>query len=63
MKLPIFTASVLLLFGTTASVYARQEKGHDEHSQGARPAQQQGKQQPQSRPTQQPPQGRPAGRQ
>ena len=43
MKFPIATAVLLVLFGSTASVYARQEKGHeDEHGQqqGAKPAEQ-----------------------
>jgi hypothetical protein len=77
MKLPILTATVLLLLGTTASIYARQEKGQDEHSQEAKPAEQR----PQAKPAdrqqtqnvkpaqqakttpQQQPQTKPAGRQ
>jgi hypothetical protein len=46
MKLSILTVTVFLLLGTTASIYARQEKGEDEHSQEAKPAQQQ----PQAKP-------------
>ncbi len=62
MKFTIVTAALFLLIGTTASAYARQEKGHEEHSQGghsqeARPAQRQAK------PAQQQRQSRPAARQ
>jgi hypothetical protein len=57
MKLPILTAAAFLLLGTTASMYARQEKGQDEHSQEAKPAKQEAK------PAQQRPQAKPAERQ
>jgi hypothetical protein len=53
MKFPIATAVLLTLLGSTASAYARQEKGHeDEHGQQqkAKPAEQK------DRPVQQPPQ-------
>ena len=43
MKLPILTAALFLLLGTTASIHARQEKGQDEHPQESKPAQQQAK--------------------
>jgi hypothetical protein len=43
MKFAFPTAVMLLLLGTTASAYARQEKGQGEHPQEARPAQQQAK--------------------
>src|ERR1700690_404944 len=33
MKFPIATAVLLVLFGATASVYARQERGQEEHGQ------------------------------
>jgi hypothetical protein len=52
MKVAITTAVLLVLLGTTASTYARQEKGQEEHSQGAKPAQEQHAQQ-QSKPAQQ----------
>jgi len=52
MKVAITTAVLLVLLGTTASSYARQEKGQEEHSQGAKPAEQQHPQQ-QSKPAQQ----------
>jgi type IV secretory pathway VirB10-like protein len=52
MKVAITTAVLLVLLGTTASSYARQEKGQEEHSQGAKPAEQQHAQQ-QSKPAQQ----------
>jgi hypothetical protein len=51
MKAAITTAVLLVLLGTTASTYARQEKGQEEHSQGAKPAQEQHAQQ--SKPAQQ----------
>ncbi len=57
MKLPILTATVLLLLGTTASIYARQEKGQDDHSQEAKPAKQEAK------PAQERPQAKPEERQ
>lgn len=38
MKLAISTAALLLVLGTTASVYARQEKGQEEHHEEAKPA-------------------------
>ena len=57
MKLPILTTAVFLLLGTTASMYARQEKGQNEHSQEAKPAKQEAK------PAQQRPQAKPAERQ
>ena len=62
MKFTIATAALLLLLGTTASAYARQEKGNEGHSQtghsqAARPAQRQ------ARPAQQQRQTRPAARQ
>ncbi len=41
MKVAITTAVLLVLLGTTASTYARQEKGQEEHSQGAKPAEEQ----------------------
>jgi len=41
-----------VLLGTTASTYARQEKGQEEHSQGAKPAEEQHAQQ-KSKPAQQ----------
>jgi hypothetical protein len=52
MKLPIATAILLVFFGATASAYARQEKGQEEHGQEqkAKPAEQKDKpaqQQPQ----------------
>ena len=42
MKFPIATAVLLVLFGATASAYARQEKSQEEHSQDqkAKPAEQ-----------------------
>jgi cbb3-type cytochrome oxidase subunit 3 len=49
MKAAITAAVLLVLLGTTASTYARQEKGQEEHSQGAKPAEQQHAQQ-QSKP-------------
>jgi FKBP-type peptidyl-prolyl cis-trans isomerase len=52
MKVAITTAVLLVLLGTTASTYARQEKGQEEHSQGAKPAQEQHAQQ-QAKPAQQ----------
>jgi len=52
MKVAITTAVLLVLLGTTTSSYARQEKGQEEHSQGAKPAEQQHAQQ-QSKPAQQ----------
>ncbi len=57
MKLPILTAAVFLLLGTTASISARQEKGQDDHSQEAKPAKQEAK------PAEQQPQAKPAERQ
>jgi hypothetical protein len=51
MEVAITTAVLLVLLGTTASTYARQEKGQEEHSQGAKPAQEQHAQQ--SKPAQQ----------
>jgi len=58
MKFPIATAILLVLLGSTASAYARQEKGHeDEHGQqqGSKPAAQKDRpvqQQRQSQPQQ-----------
>jgi len=52
MKVAIATAVLLVLLGTTASTYARQEKGQEEHSQGAKPAEEQHAQQ-KSKPAQQ----------
>ena len=52
MKVAITTAVLLVLLGTTTSSFARQEKGQEEHSQGAKPAEQQHAQQ-QSKPAQQ----------
>jgi len=43
MKFLIATAVLLALLGTTASAYARQEKGQEEHKQEARPAEQKDK--------------------
>jgi cytoskeletal protein RodZ len=43
MKFAICTAVLLLLLGITASAYARQEKGQEEHKQETGPAQQQAK--------------------
>src|SRR5580704_12664182 len=43
MKFTISTAMLLLLLGTTAPAYARQEKGQEEHKQEAGPAKTQGK--------------------
>jgi hypothetical protein len=42
MKFPIATAVLLVLFGASASAYARQEKGQEEHGQDqkAKPAEQ-----------------------
>jgi len=57
MKLTILTAAAFLLLGTTASMYARQENGQDQHSQEAKPAKQEAK------PAQQRPQAKPAQRQ
>jgi hypothetical protein len=57
MKLTILTTAAFLLLGTTASTYARQEKGQDQHSQEAKPAKQEAK------PAQQRPQAKPAERQ
>jgi len=53
MKFPIVTAAFLMLLGTTASSYARQEKGQEEHGQEqkAKPAEQKPAQQ-QRRPAQ-----------
>jgi len=51
MKVAISTAVLLVLLGTTASSYARQEKGQ-EHSQAAKPAEQQHAQQ-QAKPAEQ----------
>jgi hypothetical protein len=56
MKFAICTAVLLLLLGTTASAYARQENGQEEHKQEAKPAKQQAKpaqQQRQDRPAEQ----------
>jgi len=36
MKFAITTATLLLLLGTTASAYARQEKGQEDHQQEAK---------------------------
>ena len=62
MKFTIATAALLLLLGTTAPTYARQEKGNEGHSDGghsqtARPAQKQ------ARPEQPQRQAKPATRQ
>jgi hypothetical protein len=38
MKFTISTAALLLVLGTTASVYARQEKAQQEHHEEAKPA-------------------------
>jgi outer membrane biosynthesis protein TonB len=57
MKLPILTAAAFLLLGTTASMFARQEKGQDDHPQGAKPAKQE------SKPAESRPQAKPAERQ
>jgi len=58
MKFPIATALLLVLFGATASAYARQEKDHEQHGeeQKARPAEQRDRpaQQPQQQQHQQP---------
>jgi len=43
MKVVIPTGILLLLLGTTASTYARQEKGQEEHPQESKPAKQQAK--------------------
>jgi hypothetical protein len=43
MKVLIPTGILLLLLGTTASTYARQEKGQEEHPQESKPAQQHAK--------------------
>jgi hypothetical protein len=40
MKFVISTAALLLLLGTSASAYARQEKGQEQQKQEAKPAQQ-----------------------
>lgn len=61
MKFAIPTAVLLLVLGSTASSYARQEKGQEDHAQdghqqGAKPAEQQAKPAPQQ-------QAKPAGRQ
>jgi len=52
MKVVMSTAALVVLLGTTASTYARQEKGQEEHPQESRPAQQQHPQQ-QAKPAQQ----------
>jgi len=44
MKFAIPTAALLLLFGTTASAYARQDKAQDDHKQEAKPPAKQAKQ-------------------
>jgi outer membrane biosynthesis protein TonB len=50
MRLPILTAAAFLLLGTSASMYARQEKGPDDHSQEAKPAKQEAKPAEQAKP-------------
>jgi hypothetical protein len=56
MKFTISTGILLLLLGTTASTYARQEKEQEEHKQEAKPAQ------TQQKPAQQERQEKPAAR-
>jgi hypothetical protein len=53
MKFAIPTAALLLLFGTTASAYARQDKAQDDHKQEAKPPAKQAKP-PQAKPAEKP---------
>jgi hypothetical protein len=65
MKFLMATAVLLVFLGSTASAYARQEKGHeDEHGQhGSKPAEQKDRPVQQQRPQQQQHQAQPAAHQ
>jgi hypothetical protein len=69
MKFAISTAALLLVLGTTASVYAGQDKGKEEdkpqaeHSQESKPAEKQAKPAEQAKPAQAQHQAKPAAQQ